>query len=311
MNSDIAKSIFYKSAFKLRKYMPDILTGFGVVGVVTGTVLACSATTKLEKVLQPHKKKLDDIHNNPNPSEKEHRKELASAYGKTALDLVKLYGPAFAVESAAIACLLGSHSIMKNRNAALAAAYSTISTAFEAYKQRVADKIGEDQEKEIRYNIHTEEVEEEVENEKGEKKVEKKTVKTMEETLHSPYSRFYADGCDGWSKDVGANLITLNSKEQFLNKRLQIRGYLFLNEVYELLGMPPIREGQYLGWYYEPGKHESKVDFGIFDCHDILKCDFVNGFENTVLLDFNIDGNIVDRFGVNNEEVSRAYYGGK
>ena len=98
-----------------------------------------------------------------------------------------------------------------------------------------------------------------------------------------------------------------------LNKRLQIRGYLFLNEVYEFLGIPLIREGQYLGWFYDPNDPtlHNKVDFGIYDCHDILKCNFVNGFENTVLLDFNIDGNIVDRFNVNNEEAILDYQFGR
>jgi hypothetical protein len=88
---------------------------------------------------------------------------------------------------------------------------------------------------------------------------------------------------------------------------------MVLNDVYECLGLPLIREGQYLGWYYDPSDPtlHNKIDFGIYDCHDILKCDFVNGFENVVLLDFNIDGNIVDRFHVNNEDAVLNYCGGR
>lgn len=313
MNTDILKHAFYKAAFQLRKHSPEILTGLGIGGVVTGTVMACVATTKLDKTMEPHKKELDDIHTNPNPDEKEHCKELTKAYAKTAWDLAKLYGPAAIVEGCSIACLLGSHKIMRDRNAALAAAYTTVSNAFDSYKKRVADKLGEEAEKELRYDIRTEEVDEEYEDKKGKVKTRKKTVKTMEEKIHSPYSRFYAQGCDGWSKDPGANVITLGAKEDFLNKRLQIRGYLFLNEVYEYLGIAPIREGQYLGWYYDPKDPtlQNHVDFGVYDCHDILKCNFVNGFEDTILLDFNFDGNIVDRFNVNNEEVMLDYQGGR
>ena len=313
MNTDILKHAFYKAVFQLKKHSPEILTALGIGGVVTGTVMACKATTKLEKTMESHKKELDDIHTNPNPDEKEHRKEVTKAYLKTAWDLTKLYAPAVIVEGASIGCLLGSHKIMRNRNAALAAAYTTVSNAFESYKKRVADKIGEEAEKEIRYDIRTEEIDEEYEDTKGKKKTRKKTVKTMDGREKSPYSRFYADGCDGWSKDPGANVITLRSKQAELNKRLQIRGYLFLNEVYEFLGIPLIREGQYLGWFYDPNDPtlHNKVDFGIYDCHDILKCNFVNGFENTVLLDFNIDGNIVDRFNVNNEEAILDYCGGR
>lgn len=313
MNTDILTHAYYKVVFELRKHSPEILTAVGIGGVVAGTVMACVATTKLEKTMEVHKKELDDIHANPNPDEKEHRKEVVTAYAKTGWDLVKLYGPSAIVEATSIGCLLGSHKIMRNRNAALAAAYTTVSNAFESYKKRVADKIGEEAEKELRYDIRTEEVDEEYVDGKGKKKVRKKTVKTMSEHEKSPYSRFYAPGCDGWSKDTGANVMTLGMKEDFLNKRLQVRGYLFLNEAYEYLGIPPIREGQYLGWYYDPSNPNlhNCVDFGIYDCHDILKCDFVNGFEDTILLDFNIDGNIVDRFNVNNEEAILDYQGGK
>ena len=312
MITDIYKSLFYKATFALRKHSPEILTGVGITGVVTGTVMACVATTKLEKTMDPHRQKLDDIHENPNPDEAEHRKEVVSEYAKTAWDLVKLYAPSVVVESASIGCLLGSHKIMRNRNAALAAAYTTVSKAFDSYKARVAEKLGDETEKQIRYGIREEEVEEEYTDKKGNVKTRKKTVKTMDSKEKSPYSRFYACGCDGWSKDVGANVITLGSKEDFLNKRLQVRGYLFLNEVYEFLGIPPIREGQYLGWFYNPNDPtlHNCVDFGIYDCHDILKCNFVNGFEDTILLDFNFDGNIVDRFNVNNDEVVADYQGG-
>lgn len=314
MTTDILKHGFYKILFELRKHSPEILTGIGIAGVVTGTVMACVATTKLEKTMEPHKKELDDIHANPNPDEKEHRKEIVKAYGKTAIDLAKLYGPAVAVESASIGCLIGSHKILRNRNAALAAAYTTVSNAFDAYKRRVADKYGEEAEKDIRYGVREEEVDEEYQDPKGKTKTRKRVVKVMDDKHeNSPYARFYADGCDGWSKDPGANILTLRAKQAELNKRLQIRGYLFLNEAYEFLGIAPIREGQYLGWRYDPEDPtlHNCVDFGLYDCHDILKCNFVNGFEDTVIIDFNIDGNIVDRFHVNNDKVVRDYIGGR
>lgn len=313
MNTDIFKHAFYKAVFQLKKHSPEILTALGIGGVVTGTVMACKATTKLEKTMESHKKELDDIHTNPNPDEKEHRKEVTKAYLKTAWDLTKLYAPAVIVEGASIGCLLGSHKIMRNRNAALAAAYTTVSNAFESYKKRVADKIGEEAEKEIRYDIRTEEIDEEYEDAKGKKKTRKKTVKTIGDSERSPYARFYAEGCDGWSKDPGANIMTLLSKQAWLNERFRIRGHMVLNDVYECLGLPLIREGQYLGWYYDPSDPtlHNKIDFGIYDCHDILKCNFVNGFENVVILDFNIDGNIVDRFHVNNEDAVLNYCGGR
>lgn len=310
---DILKSFVYKTGFELKKRSPEILTGVGIVGVVTGTVMACVATTKLEKTMEPHRQKLNDIHENPNPDESEHRKEIVSEYGKTALDLIKLYGPSVAVESASIGCLLGSHKIMRNRNAALAAAYTTVSKAFEAYKDRVAENIGPDKEKEIRYGIKEEEVEEEYTDKKGNKKTRKKTVKTMDGGARSPYSIFWTAGCNGWDKDPGVSKRNLFEKQAWANERLKRRGHVVLNEVYELLGAEPTREGLYVGWYYDPSDPSlhNKIDFGVFDCSDILKCDFVNGWEDTVILDFNVDGNIVDRFKVNNEKEAAEFYGGR
>lgn len=307
---DSLKNIFYKASFGFKKHAPEILTGVGIAGVVTGTVLACVATAKLEKTLEPHKKELDDIHaNKENCSEKEYRQDLTRAYGKAAWSMVKLYGPAVLVESSAIGCLVGSHKILRSRNAALASAYTTVSSAFDAYKKRVANKLGEKAEKELRYGIQEEEIEEEVEDSKGKKKTVKKTVKTMDETEISPYSRFYDQGCSGWSRDAGANNIYLSNVQSYFNDRLRLRGYVFLNEVYEYLNYPPIQEGQYLGWYYDPNDDtlQNKVDFGIYSLHDINKRNFVNGFENVILLDFNIDGNIVDRFGINNEKMRVQY----
>lgn len=313
MASDILnslKSIFYKAAFSFKKHSPEILTGVGIAGVVTGTVLACVATTKLEKTLEPHKKELDDIHENKeNCSEQEYRRDLTRAYGRAAWSMVKLYGPAVLVESSAIGCLVGSHKIMRNRNAALASAYTTVSSAFDAYKKRVANKIGEEAEKELRYGIREEQIEEEYTDSKGKQKTRKKMVKVIDEETRSPYSRFYDEGQSGWSRDASANNIYLNNVQAYFNDRLKLRGYVFLNEVYEYLNYPPIQEGQYLGWYYDPNDESlhNCIDFGIYDIHDVSKRNFVNGVENVVLLDFNIDGNIVDRFGINNEKARIQY----
>ena len=313
MTTNFMSSLFYKASFKIKQAGPDILTGVGIAGVVGGTIMACIATTKLEKTMEPHKKKLEELHESASEmDDSEYRKEIVNEYGKTIWDLVKLYGPAAAVETTAVGCIIKSDCIMKNRNAALAAAYTTISSAFDSYKKRVADRIGEDAEKEIRYGIHDEEIDEEYTDAKGKTKTRKKTVKVMDEAVKNPYSRWFTQGCDGWSKDPGANLMTLLSKQGELNERLKHRGYLFLNEVYEFLDCSdPIRDGQYLGWYYDPSDPtlHNNVDFGIYDCHDLLKCNFVNGFESTILLDFNIDGNIVDRFNVNNSEMVKDYYG--
>lgn len=304
------KSMFYKMMFSLKKHGPEILTTLGVTGVVTGTILACAATTKLEKTIEPHKQELERIHEGKNDMpEKEYRKEIACAYGKAALSMVKLYGPAVLVEGSAIGCLVGSHKILRNRNAALASTLATVSTAFDRYKKRVAEKLGDEAERELRYDIRKEEIEEQYTDEKGKVKTSKKTINVIDDEEHSPYSRFYDAGCSGWSRDSSANLLYLKNVQAYFNDRLRIRGYVFLNEIYEYLNLPIIQEGQYIGWFYDPNDESlhNCIDFGIYDIHDACKRDFVNGYETVILLDFNIDGNIVDRFGINNEKMKISY----
>jgi hypothetical protein len=89
----------------------------------------------------------------------------------------------------------------------------------------------------------------------------------------------------------------LKARERYANDLLISRGKggrLFLNEVYDMLGFERTRAGQMVGWVYDPDNPnvDSHVDFGIYDLYDPQKCAFVNGHERSIILDFNVDGNV-------------------
>ena len=88
----------------------------------------------------------------------------------------------------------------------------------------------------------------------------------------------------------------LKKAESFANDKLRINGYLFLNEVYEMLGIPKTKAGQVVGWVYDEknASGDNFVDFGIFDINNPKARDFVNGYERVIILDFNVDGVILD-----------------
>ena len=75
-----------------------------------------------------------------------------------------------------------------------------------------------------------------------------------------------------------------------------LQGHLFLNEVYDMIGLPRTKAGAVVGWLYPAGRYDDLqlngfVDFGIFDMwSDAKRADFVNGYERSILLDFNVDG---------------------
>lgn len=99
----------------------------------------------------------------------------------------------------------------------------------------------------------------------------------------SVYARFYNDETSrNWSPDPEINALFITTMRNFCNDRLKAHGFLFLNEVYEQLGLSRTRQGQLVGWIYVD--NNSGVDFGEFE-----------GKDGTILLDFNVDGIIIDK----------------
>ena len=287
----------------VQKHSPEILAGVGVVGVVASTVMACKATMKLNDILEESKEtrdKIREVESNPRYEEQysheDAKKDLVINYTQTAMKVAKLYAPAVILGSASLGCLLASNDILRKRNAALSAAYMTVDKSFKEYRQRVVDRFGEEVEKEIRYNIKAEEVTSTVVAEDGSETTVTETVKTMDPNLYSDYAKFFDEASPYWQKDPEYNFMFLKSQQQYANDLLKARGRLFLNEVYEMLGIDKTKAGQIVGWVYNPENPigDNFVDFGIFDMSKERVRAFVNGYEPNILLDFNVDGNIWD-----------------
>ena len=288
---------------KVEKHSPEILMGVGVAGVITTTVMACRATMKLDDILveaAETREKIKEVAENPayedKYTEEDAKKDLVINYTQTAVKVAKLYAPAVAVGVISVGCLLGSHDILRKRNAALSAAYLTVDKSFKEYKQRVIDRVGEEVEKEIRYGIKAEEIIETVTDEEGNETTVTETVNTMNPTLYSDYARFFDAASPCWQNDPEYNLMFLKAQQQYANDLLRAKGRLFLNDVYEMLGLEKSKAGQIVGWVYdrENPNGDNFVDFGIYDMSKERVRAFVNGYETNILLDFNVDGNIWD-----------------
>ena len=288
---------------KVEKHSPEILMGVGVVGVVATTVTACRSTMKLNDILDEcaeTRDKIKSVQENPayddRYSDEDAQKDLTINYVQTGVKIAKLYAPSVALGVLSVGCLVGSHSVMQKRNAALSAAYLTVDKSFKEYKQRVIDRVGEEVEKEIRYGIKAEEVVETVTDEDGNETTVTETVKMMNPNLYSDYARFFDEASPYWQKDPEYNLVFLKAQQQYANDLLRAKGRLFLNDVYDMLGIEKTKAGQIVGWVYDPENPngDNFVDFGIYDMSKERVRAFVNGYEATILLDFNVDGNIWD-----------------
>lgn len=304
INTTVFTRAFGKAALQLKKHSPEILVVAGCVGGVVSAVMACKATTKAGDILNETKKTLDVIHTGMENSQiegteytkEDGKKDLTIVYAQTGVKFAKLYGPAVVLGAASIGCILGSHHILKKRNVALAAAYAGIDKTFKEYRERVVDRFGKDLDRELRYNIKAKEIEETVTDENGEEKTVTTPVQEASINTVSDYARFFDESCAGWSKDPEFNLMFLRRQQDYANEKLRKRGYLFLNEVYAMLGMDATKAGQIVGWIYDE-KHpigDNYVDFNIYNGDSERARAFVNGKERSILLDFNVDGNILD-----------------
>lgn len=306
--------VFNKFIFGVKKHAPEVLVVAGVAGVVTSTVMACKASTKVNDIIEDTKTELDKIHTAgeklKNGEEltlkdgskytiEDNKKDLTIIYTQTGLKFVKLYAPAVIVGALSLTAIIASHTLLRKRNVALAAAYATVDKGFKEYRSRVVERFGKELDRELKYNIKSKKIEETVTNEDGTETVVEKTVEVtdMKPTEYSEFARFFDEGCAGWTKDPEDNLRFLKLQQAWANERLERRGYLFLNEVYEALGIPKTKAGQVVGWIYDEKNPvgDNYVDFGIYDLYNERARAFVNGYERTILLDFNVDGNIAQK----------------
>ena len=304
---EIINSVSYNAhriGFKIKKASPEIMVVAGVVGVVTSTVMACKATTKVNDILEETRKQVDDVHNVLDSdvvsadeyTNDDAKKDLAIIYTQTGVKLIKLYAPSVIVGALSITGILASHKILKKRNVALTAAYATIDRSFKEYRGRVVERFGKELDRELRYNIKAQEIEEKTVDKDGNETIEKKTISVVDPNMYSDYARIFDNGSMGWTKDPEYNLMFLKLQQNQANDRLRAQGYLFLNDVYDMLGIPRTKAGQIVGWIYDKENPvgDNFVDFGIYDIYNEKACDFVNGRERSIVLDFNVDGNILD-----------------
>lgn len=299
---------FGKATLTLKKHSPEILVVAGIVGTVTSAVMACKATTKAGDIVEKMKKDLDDIHKaseleDVDYTEEDIKKDTTIVYAQTGIKFAKLYGPSVILGTASIVSILAGHNITRKRNAALTAAYAGVNKCFNEYRDRVVERFGEDLDRELRYNIKAKEFEEKIVDENtGEEKTVTNTVEVASPTAgFGPYTKCFDETCLEWRRDAEYNLMYLRQQENYANERLKRQGSLVLNDIFESLGIPKTKEGNIIGWVYDEKNPErngvklhNHIDFGIFDINKEANRNFVNGYERSIWLDFNADGNVMD-----------------
>lgn len=288
-----------RAGLQVKKHSPEILMGAGVIGFIGTIVLACKATTRAEEVLDRHARQMEDAKEAAEIAEPEDnydlKKETIIVYSHTAVDMAKLYGPTIAMGTLSLACFLKAYKIVNNRYLGAVAAYNAVSSVFDLYRNRVREELGEQMDRHFRYGSEISEIETIVD--EGDEKKPKKTKEKVENTDRenvgpSEYAKFFDRSCPEWDTNPQFNLKWLRANETAANDILNSRGHIFLNEVYDMIGLPHTSAGAVVGWV--KGHGDGYVDFGLYKPDNESARRFINGEDNVVLLDFNVDGVIFD-----------------
>lgn len=309
----MTNQIINKVIAKTNEIAPDLLVFAGIGGLIYASVQTYKTKPKADAIFEETKNMLDLTKAAHSPSvsvsedgqtyenvvvansDPQYRKEVTAIYVRAGIDLTKTFALPVSVGVLSIGCILKSHNILKSRNASLAAAYSLANEGYNKYKNAVTNLIGEEAEKDLRYGVKEEEVEVVDIDDEGKEVKTKEVVRGFDVSSGiSPYAKFFDESSSAWTKDPETNLTFLRMQERYANDVLRTKKRLFLNDVYAMLGLQETKDGHIVGWVYDDNNPngDNYVDFGIYDLSSEAKRAFVNGLERSILLDFNVDGNV-------------------
>lgn len=237
---DTVTNVLNRLQFAMVKHGPEILTGIGIAGMLTTTVLAVRATPKAIRLLD---EEADNKGDTLTASEK-----IKACW--------KCYIPAAVTGVVSTACLIGASSVNSKRNAALAAAYNISTAALSEYKDKVIETVGEKKERAIQDEI-------------AKDKIEKNPVHTKEVIMTGKGKTLCYDGVFG--RYFESDMDTIRRALNAINREI-IHGdmYVSLNDFYDEIGIGPIPIGNELGWNVDDG--EIDVDFSAQLTEDDRPC---------------------------------------
>lgn len=274
-----------RTSLTLKKHSPHIFFGLGLGGVIGGTVMACRATLKLPQVLEEIEHDMEVVRElKKDGAEKNYPveqvgRDITYVYVKSALKVGRLYGPAMLVGGLGLSALTGSHVTLTRRNTSLMAAYAAVTAAYDEYRQRIIEELGEDKELDIYQacDIAVAELSE--------------IKEVVNPNKFSPYARIFDEQSSEFQKDPELNRLFIQCQQNYFTQKLQAYGHVFLNEVYDALGLERSKQGAIVGWIIGDDG-DNFVDFGLFSNPNP---EFINGVEPRTILDFNVDGVIFDK----------------
>jgi len=297
-----------------KTYSPELYLGGGLVMGIGSAILLARAHKQSDEVLMPTIIEIEKAKNwiteeNTKAVEETSHEEISRAdaqsimkpmYGTLVLDTVKLYGPGVIMGLSSITMIMASHGVLKNRNRALISTVALIERGFSTYRKRVVDEFGQDTDERLYFGAESRDVVT-IEQTKDGKTRKRKSKRNHIPETPAPmlYGRVFDDTTPRWSPDRARNETWLRMMQSMMGDKLDLYGVVFLNDVYAQLGFKKTAVGAVTGWCTDLPGGDNFVSFGLDNGINLNKGD------NRWMLDFNVQGNILD--GVGNEEAPELY----
>ena len=291
---------FYTGVARISKHAPTILSVTASAGVIATGYLAWKAGTRFEDVEgRDWDRRKECLRNADTIPDEDVPKIERKNRILFILDTVRTVAPAAIVGAATITMIYFSNSISKKRLAAMGAAYATLQTAFDGYKRTMVEALGKESvEKILKPKLpNVGKSAEEIlssDNKSDAAYVSDAVVNSLKAL--SPYARIIAEESSTcWDPNEDYTSQNLAAVQLWANRRLERKGHLFLNEVFDQLGLSRTREGAVVGWL-KNGEGDNYVSFGDFDASIYrVPSDDYTRVDSNFIVDFNVDGVIWDR----------------
>jgi hypothetical protein len=196
---------------------PHILTAVAVVGVATTAVTAVKATPRAIKILELAEK------NSIEPLTAQEKVRLTAS----------CYVPSAAIGAMTMACIIGANSVHAKRQAALISAYTLTESAFKEYQAKVTETLGETKEQKVRDDLSQE-------------RVDKHPPSEGQVIITGAGDHLCLDSLSG--RYFKSSHEKIKRAENELNFKLNNDMYASQNDLYDMLGVPPIEVGEEMGW---------------------------------------------------------------
>lgn len=272
-----------------KKNAPELLLG---LGLVTGTACVVASSKATVKAVDKNVIFKNEINNTASQletgmiNEEDAKILIRKTYIKYGLDLAKTYAIPVGLYAATVGSVFASYKIQKNRNIALSTALTAVTTAYTTLLAKL--KNGAENGLTAQEVMDGYQVVDQVNEETGE--VEK--VKVKGEAISNLYEYRFDKMAAGWENSRSQNRCTLRSEENWANDMLNLQGHLFLNDVLGRLGLPKSKMGQIVGWKLNNGGD----DYVSFNMIDLEEVDDERWCPNTYILNFNVDGDILNTY---------------